>query len=194
MLFLARGCHPHEASLWTETPLSPLDCEDCVAIGESGLDFFRCKTAPEIQRQALQSQCKLALEMEKPILLHERESFGALLEETDAFPNLTAVFHAFHHDKVRAQSLFERGHYIGLGGMVTYPANGALREAIVEAPPDRLLLETDSPWLPPQSKRGKRNEPSFIVEVLERVAEIRGTTPRLIEAQTTENAVRLFLP
>ena len=127
-----------------------------------------------------------------PVILHERDYLDELVAIVAEYPGSTGVFHAFHHGPKVAERVLDLGFHLGLGGMLTYPARDDLRAAVALAPGDRLLLETDSPWLPPQGHRGERNEPCRLPLVLVRLAEVRGETREALAASTTANALALF--
>lgn len=193
-LFLAAGCHPYEAEDWEEGRARvEASLPRAVAVGETGLDFGpRCPAGRDSQLRALEAQMDLAARHSLPAILHERESFDDLVSIVREHPEVGGVFHAFHHGPDRAAEVVDAGWHLGLGGMLTYPANDALREAAATAPLERLLLETDAPWLPPQTRRGGRNEPAWMVETAALLADLRGVSADEIATATTANAARLF--
>jgi len=168
-----------------------------VAIGETGLDFFRDNSGPEIQAQAFRAQLGLADETGLPFILHCRKAERAMLDELTAHRErtgraLNGVWHCFTATPAFMREAVELGLYLGFGGVLTYPKAEEVRQAAREAPADRLLLETDAPFLAPQTKRGKRNEPAFVAETAKMLAEVRGLTFEALSELTTQNAHRLF--
>ncbi len=165
-----------------------------VALGEIGLDYYRDRAPRPRQRQLLRRQLALAREVHLPVVIHCRQAHEDLLEELRrAGPGLRGVMHCFSGTLQEAQAFLERGLHISLAGPVTYPRAERTWEVARQVPLERLLLETDCPWLPPQSHRGRRNEPAYLVETAGRVAELRGLGLDELAQATTENARRLFL-
>lgn len=196
-VFAAVGTHPHDAT--TLTP-ERLDAQRAlarmpgvVAIGEIGLDYYRDLSPREAQREAIVAQMGLARELDLPIILHNRDSHEdlvAVLLSDGA--GLRGVFHCFIGDKAMARDALDLGFYLSFAGPLTYPANETLREVAAWAPLDRILIETDCPYLTPPPFRGKRNEPRHVALVAERLAEVRGTSAREIGDMTAGNAAALF--
>lgn len=196
-IFAAVGTHPHDAS--TLTPDALVEQRDLarqpgiVAIGEIGLDYYRNLSPREVQREALVAQLGLARELDLPVILHNRESHDdmiALLRAHGA--QVRGVFHCFIGDQAMAQDALDLGFYLSFAGPLTYPRNDVLREVAAWAPADRILVETDSPYLSPQPLRGKRNEPQHVALVARTLAQVRGTTDEEIANLTTRNASALF--
>jgi TatD DNase family protein len=164
-----------------------------VGVGEIGLDYYWDMTFAEQQREAFREQLRWAKLYKKPVVIHTRNSFEDALkivqEEKDE--NLTGVFHCFSGTAEDAQKVIETGFYMGIGGVVTFK-NGGLDKVLPDIPLDYLLLETDSPYLSPVPYRGKRNEPSYLTLIAQKMAEIKGIPVEEIKEQTTENAVKLF--
>jgi TatD DNase family protein len=169
-----------------------------VAIGEIGLDYYRNKAPREIQLQVFRRQLELAEKTELPVVIHSRQADSdmlVLLREwaTSATRNREAagVIHCFSGDADTARQYLNMGFYISFGAYIGYPSS-SLSEVVRSIPPDRLLVETDSPFLPPQSHRGKRNEPAYLPMTLAILARFRGESPEILAQQTTENAARIF--
>ena len=166
-----------------------------VAVGEVGLDyhFTDYHQVPKAdQQRVFRQMLGLAQEVEKPVVLHTRDAFPDLLAILDEFPGLIGVFHCFSGNSAFAAEALARGYYISFAGTVTYPtAHGVVGAASI-IPLDRMLVETDSPFLPPQSRRGQPNAPRYLVETVERIAALRGTTAREIGQATGQNAIDLF--
>jgi TatD DNase family protein len=200
-VFCAWGFHPHYAQDWKdsyrEAFLEKANSPLIVAIGEIGLDYVKSSAAPHIQQRTFRKLVELASLKGLPIVVHCREAHDDLfpiLEKYWTRPEgrIGGVLHCFSgtiEDAKRAAAL---GMALGVDGPITYPKNEALREAVRSAGLERIVLETDSPYLPPQSLRGKRNEPANLPEVLARLAELFGVTADEAAKQTTRNAFELF--
>lgn len=203
-IYAAVGVHPHQASAWDDgarEALADLAASPrVVAIGEAGLDYYRRLSPPEDQRRALREQLCLARDLGLPIILHNREATDDLMEILEtwaqdlpaALQGRAGVLHAFSADSRVASRAADRGFYLGVAGPVTYPKAEMLRETVAAMPGDKLLLETDSPYLTPHPYRGRRNEPAHLHLVAEKVAEVRkAPLDGLVEA-TWRNAAHLF--
>jgi len=193
----AVGVHPHDATDLTPEALDSLRAlatqPGVVAIGEIGLDYYRDLSPRETQRQALMTQCGLASELDLPVVLHNRDSHADLIELLRAHDGgLRGVFHCFIGDQAMARDALDLGFYLSFAGPLTYPQNETLREVAAWAPEDRILVETDSPYLTPPPYRGKRNEPKHVAIVAQRLAELRNVSFERIAEMTTQNAETLF--
>jgi TatD DNase family protein len=189
------GLHPNDAGAFDEQwqPVSELARDPaCAAVGETGLDCFRDRTPLEQQVRSLRAHLALARELQLPVIFHCRDAFAPLFEVLDAEPPTQGVMHCFSGGVEEARRALDLGLYLSFAGPLTYKKNEALREACAFAPADRVLVETDAPFLPPQSRRGKRNEPALIVETLGKLAEVRGLSVVAAAELTYENATRLF--
>ncbi|HAL61262.1 MAG TPA: hydrolase TatD [Chloroflexi bacterium] len=193
-LYAAVGIHPHEAGKATQETWAELRSlasqPDVVAIGETGLDYYRRRSPREKQKEALRRQLTLARELKKPVILHDREAHDdllAMLEEHGE--GLAGVFHCFSGDLAMAEKCLEMGFYISIAGPVTYKSAHRLRELAHTLPLERLLLETDSPFLSPY---GGRNEPANVRAVAQKIAEVRGIPWEEVARTTTKNAALLF--
>ena len=168
-----------------------------VAVGEIGLDFHR-GPEPELQTRWLDAQLDLAAAAALPVILHNREATTELLArlrawgERAALPRPAGVLHAFSAGRRAADWALAAGFYLGFGGMLTFRRADDLRRVASALPADRLVLETDAPYLAPEPLRGRRNEPAFVCHVAELLARLRGTGVAQIALQTTGNALRLF--
>jgi len=194
------GRHPHSAG-------DPIDAGErrelrqlashprVVAVGEIGLDYHFTdyhRVPAREQQQAFRQMLGLAQELEKPVVLHTRDAFPDLFAILDEFPGLNGVFHCFSGNSAFAAEALARGFYISFAGTVTYPtAHGVIGAASI-IPLDHMLVETDSPFLPPQSMRGQPNAPRYLLETVERIAKLRGTTATEIGQATRQNAIDLF--
>ena len=164
-----------------------------VGIGETGLDFYHKPFDKERQIAAFHEHIQLAIEFDLPLVIHVRESADATLEVLRQYVDeARGVNHCFQQDAAFAQQLCEWGYYFGIDAPITYPKNDALRDAIATIPIERLILETDSPFLSPQNRRGKQNSPAYIHEWAPKLAEIKGVSELDVAAMTTTNARKLF--
>jgi TatD DNase family protein len=192
----AVGLHPNEASLWDvrlhDALHAELDKGDAVALGEIGLDYYRNRANRESQLDAFGAQIDIARQRGLPIIVHQREAEQDILATLDRSGAVPGVMHCFSGDRVYARQCLDRGLYLGVGGVVSYPRSEAIREAVRLAPLDRLILETDAPFLAPQGRRGKRNEPALVAEVLDIVADLHRCHRDEVAEATTNNAVHLF--
>jgi TatD DNase family protein len=197
-VWCALGVHPHDASSWQpgdrERLRSLLADPKAVAVGECGLDFYYDHSPRDVQDRVLREQWELALELDLPVIVHNRDSNDEMLalyrEET--FRGLQADFHSFAGGLEMARGLLERGGYLGLSGMITFPKADNVREVIPILPPDRCLVETDTPYLAPVPYRGKPNRPAYVVEIAERLARETGETLEQVSRRTGESFFRLF--
>ena len=197
-VWAAVGIHPHEAADADDTALAEIERlaggARVVAIGETGLDFFRNLSPRDAQERAFRGQLALARRARKPVLIHCREAHEetlALLTDADVCEH-GGIMHCFSGDLGIARRCLDLGLLISLAGPVTYPKPGALPEVARSIPGDRLVVETDCPYLPPQPYRGKRNEPAYIAITAARVAELRGEPLGDLAARMSENARALF--
>jgi TatD DNase family protein len=194
------GIHPHDAHGVDEAMRRELAAlarrPDCVAVGETGLDFFKQHSAPAAQEASFRWHLELARALAKPVVIHCREAhertLALLREARGAGGPVAGVMHCYTMGPEELPAYLELGLYISFSGVVTYPRNEQNREAARAVPAERLLVETDCPFLAPQSRRGRRNEPANVVEVLERVAEVRGEPAAALAHTTSANAARLF--
>ena len=197
-VWCALGVHPHEASGWRdgdERRLAGLLADPrAVAVGECGLDFHYDHAPREVQERVLRAQWELALGLGLPVVVHNRESDAAMLElvREPAFAGLAGDFHSFAGGRAMAEELVARGFYLGFSGMITFPKAANVRELIPLVPPDRVLVETDTPYLAPVPYRGRPNRPAYVAEVAERLARETGETPAAVASRTTANFFRLF--
>jgi TatD DNase family protein len=188
---IAAGVHPHQAGDGESLDeLAALVDGKVVAIGEIGLDFYRDYAPREDQRRVFAEQLRLAGELGKPVIVHSRaadEETAAMLDDFDG----TVVLHCFSSPGLLPVAL-ERGYYVSFAGNVTYPKAADLRDAAVQVPAERILVETDSPYLAPQPVRGKRNEPAFVVHTVASLAETRGQEPDELGRRIDANASVAF--
>jgi TatD DNase family protein len=200
----AIGVHPHHAKAFAHDPNAAAEKVrarlDAVAgaraIGEIGLDYHYDFSPRDVQHEVFRAQIRLALERDLPIVIHTREAeadtLRILAEEGQG--RLRGVFHCFTGDTAAAERALATGFMLSIPGVATFPKAETLRQAAAAAPADRLLVETDSPYLAPIPYRGKRNEPAYVARVVEQLAAVRGTTAAAIGAETDRNFDRLFHP
>jgi TatD DNase family protein len=190
------GIHPNSADQWSDAVASTLERElrrgDAVAIGEIGLDFYRDTVAPDRQRRAFDEQLQLAAALRLPVVIHQRAAEDEVLEALDRAGAPAGVMHCFSGDRAFAEECVRRGYYLGIGGAITYPRSGAIREAVATTPLERLLVETDAPYLAPQPQRGRRNEPALARSALDAIATLHRTTIDRVAQVTSSNAATLF--
>jgi TatD DNase family protein len=195
-LYPTAGIHPHDASAVDAAMRAEIRAlcsrEDCVAIGETGLDYFKNFSPRDAQRKNFLWHIELAAELGKPIVVHCRDAHEETVELLRSVPGVRGVMHCYTMGEEELPPYLELGFFISFSGVVTYPKNDANRAAARAVPIDRLLFETDSPFLAPQGERGKRNEPAFVRHVLEAVAALRGEDAATLATRTSHNAKALF--
>jgi TatD DNase family protein len=197
-LWATVGVHPHDAAGVSEAALDDLAAlaasPKVVAWGEIGLDFYRDRSPRPIQTRWFREQAARARELELPVVIHDREAHAETLAvlQGEADRGLRGVFHCFSGDAELARRVLAMGFYISIPGTVTYPRNEILREVVATVPLERVLLETDCPFLAPQPVRGQRNEPAHILHTAEIVARIRGLEVRDVARITTRASRELF--
>jgi TatD DNase family protein len=199
-VFAAIGVHPNSSRDWDDAWIGRLERlanhEKVVAIGEIGLDYYWDKVAPSVQQHAFSAQLALAARLALPVIVHNREADEDVLRLLSASPlvdhEAPGVLHSFSAGTDVAQRAAAMGYYIGFTGPITYKRADMMREVASQAPAERLLVETDAPFLPPQAHRGQRNEPAYVTFVAARLAELRGMSVAALSELTTDNASRLF--
>ncbi len=199
-VYAAVGVHPHEADSFAQEKLNVLnsflssdDRSYIVAIGEIGMDFYRNYSSRESQHRAFRSQIELAIEHELPIIVHVRDAFDDVFDVLrDYSGDVKGVFHCFGGGVDEATEALKLGFWISFAGNVTFKKAGKILDVVRVVPDDRLLVETDAPYLTPVPFRGKRNEPSFVVYTLTKVAELRGVDVESMARITYSNAVEVF--
>lgn len=196
-LFAAVGSHPDAADEVNEETLRQYRrlCTDnpkVKAIGEIGLDYHYEDIPRDIQKLAFRAQMDLARELDLPVIVHERESHEDGMKIAAEFPTVTGVFHCYSGSLEMARWLIERGWYIGFGGVLTFKNARKALEVASNIPLERIVLETDCPYMAPEPYRGKRNDPGKLYRVAEKLAELRGLTVEEVQAVTLENGKRLY--
>jgi len=196
-IYATVAVHPHEASKATEETFARLrelaQHPKVLAIGEMGLDYHYDFSPRQVQREVFERQLDLAAEARKPIVIHTREAWADTLEVLRSRWRGEGIMHCFTGDEEQAREALDLGFYLSFGGVLTFPKAETVRQAARIAPEDRILVETDCPYLAPVPRRGKRNEPAFIVDTARRLAEVRGIAPEAIAEQTTRNFQHLCL-
>lgn len=202
-VFASVGRHPNGAGGFNQAAADAIDelCAEprVVAVGETGLDFYRDRADPDDQRRAFAAQIAIARSRRKPLVIHLRDRDGSEDAVAEAFATLEAeadgadvILHCFSAGPSWAERASEHGWYCSFAGNLTYPKSEALREAARIVPDERILAETDSPFLAPQPVRGKPNQPANVVATAERLAEVRATGYEQLERQIEANAARVF--
>ncbi|MBI3208601.1 MAG: TatD family hydrolase [Candidatus Solibacter usitatus] len=188
------GVHPHEAAKADGDSIAAMEKllrhPKVLAIGEMGLDYHYDYSPRETQRDVFVSQLQLARRAAKPIVIHTREAWDdtlRILEEHWTLPNPGGIMHCFSGGVAEARRCLDMGFHLSFAGVVTFPKATDLHAAAKEAPLDRILVETDAPYLAPVPMRGKRNEPSFVIHTAHRLASLRGETPETIARATSAN-------
>ncbi len=194
------GIHPHDAKN-VDDALWKLVQEMCahpevVAVGETGLDFHYDSSPRDVQVAVFRQHIQLARALHKPLCIHTREAEDLTLQilREERAEEVGGVIHCFSGTCAFGLAALELGFYLSIPGIVTFKKAGEIVETVVQAPLDRLLVETDSPFLAPIPYRGKRNEPAYVVETLKKMAEVKGLSVAEVERATNANAVRLFGP
>lgn len=197
------------SNVWAAVGLHPQAAENCrpkvlaelkklarnkkvVALGEIGLDLVKNQNSLEVQIKAFWLQLKLAQKLKLPVIIHARQADREVLEIIDEFPKVRGVVHCFGGDPGFARAILARGFYLGFTGICTFPKAVDVQATLIATPLKRILLETDAPFLAPQARRGQRNEPSFLVEILKQVAELKKVSKERVAKVTTKNALELF--
>lgn len=199
-LSFAVGLHPLDAGKWTDkmadeiTELATSDSR-VVAIGEMGLDFYKAQNQLQ-QEKVFYCQLKIAQKLNKPIIIHCRDAAGRMLEILEDFWSergpIPGVMHCWSGTSAETKSFLELGFYISFSGIITFKNAKTVQSSAKIVPSDRLLIETDCPFLAPVPFRGKRNEPAYVKYVAEKLAELRGVELQTLADQTTQNAMELF--
>lgn len=195
-VFAAVGVHPHDADSFDAAAQSELaqlaGQKKVVAIGETGLDYYRNLSSPESQREAFYKQIVLAKSLNLPLIIHCRQAESQTLEIIKAALPLRGVVHCFSGSESFLKSCLDLGFFISYTCNVTYPKAQGLREVLKNTPIERLMLETDAPYLSPEGFRGKRNEPAQVKLLVQAVSEIIGVAAEAVARQTTQNARDFF--
>jgi len=190
------GVHPHEAARATEADFAFLE-ETCAtpevhAVGEAGLDFYYDRSPRDVQGAVFRRQCALSVTVHKPLVVHVRDAHAECAEILRSERPTPGVIHCFTGDLGAARTYLDLGFDLSISGVVTYKKTEALAEAVRFVPLERLLVETDSPYLAPGPYRGKKNEPAYVLETARRVAELKGLSLEQVAEATSLNAARVY--
>ena len=197
-IYAAVGIHPHDAAAVPHDYLAQLEtlavAPGVVALGEMGLDFYRDRSPRPRQRKVFREQLALARRLDMPVILHDRDAHAELIQilREDGLPAAGGVLHCFSGDLALAREAMALGLYISIAGPVTYPRNQDLRAVAAAIPVEKMLLETDAPFLSPVPQRGRRNEPAYVAFTAETVAALRGCTAAELGSACLANTRRLF--
>ena len=199
-VYAAVGVHPNDCADFDAAMLSEVRAlaqqAKVIAIGEIGLDYYWHKVDHDVQASAFQAQLELAAELNKPVIVHSREAaantIGLLEQFTQHATRITGTLHSYFDDLAIMQRAFDIGFYCGVTGPITFKKSDREREIIRQAPLDRLLIETDAPFLTPVPHRGQRNEPAYVRHVAEMIAQVKGLTVDVVAQQTTLNANQML--
>ena len=207
-VYAAVGVHPHDASSFEPQTLAALRQlaahDEVVAIGEIGLDYYRDRSPRAQQQAAFEAQLTLAADLSLPVIVHQREAAADVMailkdwassipmNEATTLAHPCCVLHAFSGDQSLADEALQMGFFVGVGGPLTYRNARCLPEIVTHLPLERVLIETDAPYLPPHPHRGHRNEPAYLTLVAQRLAELRGLPLDALAHQLVNNTRRLF--
>lgn len=196
-VYAAAGIHPENCAGFQDTDLAALRQllaqPKVTAIGEIGLDYYWAENPPrDFQQMVFRKQLALAEELDLPVIVHDREAHGDILEIVKEFPGVRGVFHCFSGSPEMAEELLKRGWYLGFDGPVTYKNARRAPEVVAVTPLDRIVVETDAPYMSPVPNRGRRNDSRNLPYIVEKLAEWKGISPEEMAAHTWNNGLRLF--
>ncbi len=195
-IYATVGVHPHDAAAWAPRHLAMMEeaaaGERVVAIGEAGLDFHYDHSPRDVQVNVFRIQAELAVRLDLPLVVHTRDAEAATLAVLEDVAPRRGVVHCFTGGEELARRVLELGWMISFSGILTFKGADAVRAVARTAPEDRILVETDAPYLAPAPHRGKRNEPAFVTETARALADLRGVPPSTIAQRTLENFHELF--
>jgi len=195
-VYASVGVHPHDAKSMTDETIEELEKllshPKAVAVGEIGLDYHYDFSPRDVQKKRFREQMELARRLGKPVIIHEREALQDTLDTVREYSDLTGVFHCFSGSWETAKIILDLGWYISFTGVVTFKNAKRALEVIEKMPADRIMLETDCPYMAPEPKRGRRNSSLYLKYIAAKVAEIRSITIEEVAAVTTENGKRFF--
>ena len=196
-IYATVGLHPHDAKRFTPQTLREIallaEHPKVVALGEMGLDYHRNLSPKSVQKRVFKEQLDLATQLDLPIVVHNRNAFDDILSILENHSQLTGgVLHCFSENTKSMDRVIDVGFHIGIGGPVTYKKSQDLKQVVKVMPADSFLIETDCPWLAPQLRRGKRNEPAYITEIATKIAELRQVTIESVGQTSSQNFRKLF--
>lgn len=199
IIYCTQGIHPHEAKEWSsevkEKVRTNAQKEKVLAIGEIGLDFYYNNSPRDAQIKAFEEQFQMAIDLKKPIVVHSRDAEDETIEILNKFApkhSQKGVIHSFTSKIELAQKALDHGFYLGFNGIITFKSADEVREAVEICPLERILLETDAPFLTPVPFRGRENAPFYLPFIAEKVAEIKGVTVEEVLKVTYQNSLDLF--
>ena len=199
MVYYSQGIHPHDAKLSTEESLNKIRLrvkeKKMLAVGEIGLDYHYNNSPKDIQIKVFKQQLEIAIEYNKPVIIHSRdadEDMITILKHYGPRMKMKGVIHSFTSTIELAEVAISLGFYLGFNGIITFKNAHNVREAVEICPIDRILLETDSPFLTPVPHRGKENSPANLPHILEKIAEIKNLNTKIVEQSCYKNSIDLF--
>lgn len=191
-IYATAGFHPHAATHYNRQAIATLaQHPKVIALGEIGLDFFRDRSPRDVQKQVFADQIQLALDLDLPLVIHDREAHRDCLEILDRYKPEKVVFHCFSGDAIFAEEVLSRGWNLSFTGNITYK-NNHLPDVICNIPLEKMFIETDSPFLSPHPRRGKRNSPLHLRYIIEKLSELKGISPKQVAEITYNNALQFF--
>jgi TatD DNase family protein len=196
-IYASVGIHPHDAKTYSSGDYQELQDlakqEGVIAIGEIGLDYHYDNSPRQKQQEIFKKQLELAIEVDLPVVIHSRDAREDTIRILKEYAtDLTGVLHCYGYDLLTAKEVFDLGLYISFGGIITFNSTSEVRKMIKQLPLDKIILETDAPYLTPEPYRGQRNEPKYVKEVAKKMADIKNVELAEVEKITTENAEKLF--
>ena len=195
-VYASVGVHPHDSKSMTDETVSELERllahPKAMAVGEMGLDFHHNFSPQDVQKRRFREQMELARHVNKPVIIHEREALRDTLDIIKDFCDLSGVFHCFSGSWETAKIILDMGWYLSFTGVITFQNARRALEVLEKMPADRIMLETDCPYLSPEPKRGRRNSSLFLPYIAEKVAQVRNITTEEVAALTKENGMRFF--
>ena len=197
-VFKALGLHPHNAAEYDAAFKSEMTGflkarKNIVALGEIGMDYFKSTTPKDIQEKVFREFLGMARDFGLPVVIHSREAHEDTIRILREFKiERRGIIHCFFGTAETAKRFIGEGYLLGIGGVITFPNSGVLKQAVFELPLDAFVLETDAPWLAPQQVRGKRNEPAFLRHIVTAIAGLKGVSETEVEEVTTRNACKVF--
>ena len=195
-VYASIGVHPHDSKSMTDETVSQIEQmlshPKAVAVGEIGLDYHYDFSPRDVQRKRFREQMELARKLNMPVIVHEREALGDTLDIISEYSDLTGVVHCFSGSWETAKTILDKGWHLSFTGVVTYKNARRALEVIEKMPADRIMLETDCPYLSPEPMRGKINSSLYLPHIAAKIAEVRGVTTEEIAALTMENGKRFF--
>jgi len=195
-IYASVGVHPHDSKSMTDDTVFDLEKlsshPKAMAVGEIGLDFHYDFSPRDVQKKRFREQLELARRIKKPVIIHERESLSDTMDIISDYRDLTGVFHCFSGSWETARTILDMGWYLSFTGVITFSNARRALEVIGKMPADRIMIETDCPYLSPEPMRGRRNSSLYLPYIAEKVAEVRGITSQEAAALTMENGKRFF--